>query len=270
MQALDSGMIWLTIVAYFLSMMVYWLFLGVKSNIIERIAKNFAIIGFFSNTVVLAVRIEMTQRLPLTNSFEFILAFCWAVTAIFLAAEIRYKLKNLGSFVMPVPFLLLLFIVLTKGAQMREIQAIPPALKSMWLYVHVASAILAYAGFAVSFGLAMMYLLRVKAFSTKFMDTERLDVLIYKVIAFAFFLLTLVIITGAVWANYAWGSYWSWDPKETWSLITWIIYAIYLHVRLTYGWKGKRAVWLAVLGFIAVLFTFLGVNYLLPGLHTYV
>ncbi|HEY8875642.1 MAG TPA: cytochrome c biogenesis protein CcsA, partial [Desulfosporosinus sp.] len=81
--------------------------------------------------------------------------------------------------------------------------------------------------------------------------------------------LTLCIITGAIWANYAWGTYWSWDPKETWSLITWIIYAGYLHARLMYGWKGKRAAWLALFGFLAVLFTFFGVNYFLPGLHSY-
>jgi cytochrome c-type biogenesis protein CcsB len=88
-------------------------------------------------------------------------------------------------------------------------------------------------------------------------------------IGFAFPMLTLCIVTGAIWANYAWGTYWSWDPKETWSLITWFIYAAYLHARLMYGWKGKRAAWMAILGFAAVLFTFFGVNYLIAGLHSY-
>ena len=108
-----------------------------------------------------------------------------------------------------------------------------------------------------------------KGIVARFPALDVLDDLSYKVIGFAFPLLTLCIITGAIWANYAWGTYWSWDPKETWSLITWIIYAAYLHARLMYGWKGKRAAWMAIFGFAAVLFTFFGVNYLLPGLHSY-
>jgi len=96
-----------------------------------------------------------------------------------------------------------------------------------------------------------------------------LDAISYKMVAFGFLFLALGIITGAVWANSAWGTYWSWDPKETWSLITWFIYAIYLHVRFRKGWKGKAAAWLSVAGFLAMLFTYFGVNYLLSGLHSY-
>lgn len=177
-------------------------------------------------------------------------------------------------------------------------QAIPPALKSQWLTFHVITAILAYGAFAVAFGLGVMYLLKYRlapvnadkahnldkankenkenkaseetaGFISRFPPLDTLDELAYRVVGFAFPLLSLCIITGAIWANYAWGTYWSWDPKETWSLITWIIYAGYLHARLMYGWKGKRAAWMAVFGFAAVLFTFFGVNYFLPGLHSY-
>lgn len=176
---------------------------------------------------------------------------------------------------MPVPFLLLSFIIMTMGPDERAIHFIPPALKSYWLAFHVITAIFAYGGFAVSFGLGLMYLLKTcysgydGGMVSRFPDAEVLDELSYKLIIFAFSFLTLVIITGAIWAEYAWGTYWSWDPKETWSLITWIIYAGYLHARLMYDWKGKRAAWLNIFGFIAVLFTFFGVNYFLPGLHSY-
>ena len=176
---------------------------------------------------------------------------------------------------MPVPFLLLMFIIMSMGPEERLAQAIPPALKSQWLTFHVITAMFAYGAFAISFGLGLMYLLKGRALAKSSHKTSRLpsleflDELSYKIVGFAFPLLTLCIITGAIWANYAWGTYWSWDPKETWSLITWIIYAGYLHARLMYGWKGKRAAWMAVFGFLAVLFTFFGVNYFLPGLHSY-
>jgi len=216
----------------------------------------------------------MTLRPPLTNGFEFILCFCWGIMVVFLYAEFRHKLKALGSFVMPIPVLLLAVAVLGLGPEDRIASAIPPALKSQWLTVHVATAIFAYGAFAVAFGLGIMYLIKEKRpASTGWIrhlpEPSALDELAYKAIGFGFPMLTLCIVTGAIWANYAWGTYWSWDPKETWSLITWIIYAGYLHARLMYGWKGKRAAWLAIIGFAAVLFTFFGVNYFLPGMHSY-
>lgn len=204
--------------------------------------------------------------------------FCWAIVLCFLAAKFRYKLHSLGSFAMPIPLLMLGFIMMRMDTADRVASAIQPALKSNWLTIHVSTAILAYAGFAISFGLGIMYLIRLRTeqegakpsrLAAHLPASEQLDNASYKMIGFAFPMLSLCIITGAIWANYAWGAYWSWDPKETWSLITWIIYAVYLHMRLLRGWKGKRAAWMCVLGFAAVLFTFFGVNYLLPGLHSY-
>ncbi|MEA1959971.1 MAG: c-type cytochrome biogenesis protein CcsB [Bacillota bacterium] len=277
LQSLTSFSFYLSIIAYFLSMLIYWLLLMTKKNILERFATAFAVIGLVANTITLITHAILAQRLPLSNGYEFILTFSWGIVLILLFSEFRFKLKTLGSFVMPVPFLLLLFAFMTMGPTGRIIQAIPPALKSNWLTFHVITAILAYGAFAVSFGLGIMYLCKIYSgensnivrLVTRFPDANFLDELAYKLIVFGFSFLTLVIITGAIWANYAWGTYWSWDPKETWSLITWIIYAGYLHARLMYDWKGKRAAWLAVLGFASVLFTFFGVNYLLPGLHSY-
>ena len=130
----------------------------------------------------------------------------------------------------------------------------------------------------MSFGVSILYLLKMKgedkgrkegSILGMFPDLKVLDEVNYKSIAVGFPLLSLGIITGAAWANYAWGTYWSWDPKETWSLITWFIYAAYLHARFTRGWHGTRAAVLSILGFTAVIFTYFGVNFLLSGLHSY-
>ncbi|MDI6812000.1 MAG: c-type cytochrome biogenesis protein CcsB [Desulfitobacteriaceae bacterium] len=272
----ETSMFYLTIMAYLLSMAFYWVWFGFKQQMVGRFATLLAIVGLAGNTTVVVIRMIIAGRPPLSNGYEFILTFCWGIIAVYLFVEFRYHIKSLGAFVVPIPFLLLAYIVMKMGAEERVAQAIPPALKSQWLTFHVLTAILSYGAFAISFGLGIMYLLKARhsggnsgEASSRIPAPEVLDELAYKMVGFAFPLLTLCIISGAIWANYAWGTYWSWDPKETWSLITWIIYAGYLHARLMYGWKGRRAAWLAVFGFVAVLFTFFGVNYFLPGLHSY-
>jgi ABC-type transport system involved in cytochrome c biogenesis permease subunit len=144
----------------------------------------------------------------------------------------------------------------------KEITPLMPALKSNWLTIHVLTCFIGYAALTVAFVSSLILIIKRK-------DEINLDAISYKMVAFGFLFLTLGIISGSVWANSAWGTYWSWDPKETWSLITWFIYAIYLHTRLRKGWKGKKAAWLSVIGFFAMLFTYFGVNYLLSGLHSY-
>ena len=149
-----------------------------------------------------------------------------------------------------------------------------PALRSSWLGIHVSSAIIAYGAFGVSCAVSLVFLCRTrllknKAWESYIPEEETLDRISYRAVSLGFLFLTFVMITGAIWAERAWGSYWSWDPKETWSLITWIIYAAYLHLRMNRGWRGKRAAVFAVVGFVCVLFTYVGVNTLLPGLHSY-
>ncbi|MDR1604950.1 MAG: c-type cytochrome biogenesis protein CcsB [Gracilibacteraceae bacterium] len=269
--------LYLTMIIYGLAALGSGLYMAVKQPFLGRAAYIAGAAGFAANTLLIAERALAAQRWPLANGYEFIISFCWGIVLIFLVVAYRCKIPALGAFVLPCPFLLLVFAVLIMGRDIGVVTAMPPVLKSNWLTFHVLTAVFSYGAFAVSFGLSLMYLLRSGSGSgaaaadrsARLPAPERLDDLAYRVIAFGFPLLTLVIITGAIWANYAWGTYWSWDPKETWALITWGIYAIYLHARLVLRWRGRRSAWLAVLGFIAVLFTFFGVNFLLPGLHSY-
>jgi cytochrome c-type biogenesis protein CcsB len=155
--------------------------------------------------------------------------------------------------------------------QTRTIRPLMPALQSWWLTFHVGTAILSYGSFALACALAVIYLVDTNRPEERrvLQDPQASDMLAYRVIAFGVLMLTVVIVSGAIWAQKAWSRYWAWDPKETWSLITWIIYSIYLHLRLRRNWKGKAAAWFAIIGFISVIFTFVGVNVLLPSLHSY-
>jgi len=195
------------------------------------------------------------------------------VNLFYMAIERKYGSRTLGAFVMPIAFLTMLFAVTNDSS----IQPLVPALQSYWLHAHVITCFIGYAAFAVSAGVAVMYLLKVRqelsnvpgAVLARLPSSRVLDDLVYRAIIWGFPFLTAGIITGAAWANYAWGTYWSWDPKETWSLIVWLVYAIYLHARITRGWHGKRAAILSIVGFVATLFCYLGVNLLLSGLHSY-
>ena len=149
-----------------------------------------------------------------------------------------------------------------------------PSLRSSWLGFHVSTAIISYGSFGVSAVVSAIFLFRGRMRDDHFWGQhipprEKLDAISYRSVCLGLLFLTFTILSGAIWAEQAWGSYWSWDPKETWSLITWIIYAIYLHLRLGRGWRGKSAAIFAVVGFVAVLFTYVGVNTLLPGVHSY-
>ena len=209
---------------------------------------------------------------PFTNLYESMVFFAWAIAWLLLIFEIKYKNRVLGAFVTPFTFLILAYTSLGGPGIHSEVEPLIPALQSNWLIAHVVTAFLSYAAFAVSCGASIMYLLRYgkKGGIWDRMPSEKvLDEINYKAVLIGFPLLTLGIVTGAAWAHYAWGSYWSWDPKETWSLITWLIYAAFLHARYVRGWRGKKAAFLSIVGFAAVLFTYLGVNLIISGLHSY-
>jgi cytochrome c-type biogenesis protein CcsB len=258
---------------------VSWLF---RQEIVGKVASLISWGGLGLLTAGLILRWVESYRLgighaPLSNFYESLVFGAWSVVLIYLIMEIRYKNRALGVFPIAVAFLALAYASFSPSVE-SKIQPLIPALKSNWLIVHVITCFLGYAAFAVACGLGMLYLAkRVKQQSGNpdsgvlqlVPGTQTLDELIYQNVVFGFLLLSLGIITGAVWANSAWGNYWSWDPKETWSLITWLVYALMLHARMVRGWHGRRIAWLSIIGFICVLFTYFGVNFLLSGLHSY-
>ncbi len=229
--------------------------------------------AFLLTTAALVIRTIGSGHLPMANMYEFGMTFVWGTVLLYLYLEHRCQSRALGAFVLPVVF----FLTALFAVFYQEGKPLMPALKSGWLTVHVLTAVIAYGALALSFALALMYRWRCRletdnqagALQEILPALETLERLTNQAIVFAVPFLTLLILTGAVWAEYAWGSYWRWDPKETWSLITWCIYAVYLHGRTVLGWRGKQAMNWAIAGFLAVLFTFVGVNLLLPGLHSY-
>lgn len=240
-----------------------------------------ALAGLIGQTVSLIIRWKTSYSLgighvPLSNFYESLIFFAWAIVLLYVVMEWRLKNRALGAFVLPVAFLLMAYASISPNVESR-IEPLIPALQSNWLTSHVLTCFMGYAAFTVTFGLGIMFLVKKTPAADKnkpfvffrLMPSESvLDELMYQSAALGFVFLTLGIITGSVWAHYAWGSYWSWDPKETWSLITWLVYAVMLHVRLVRGWQGKRMALLSIIGFGCVVFTYLGVN-LLPSLHSY-
>jgi len=214
---------------------------------------------------------------PLSNMYESLVFASWAIMIIYLVFEWRVKQRALGVFPALFSFLAMAYASFSKDVD-SKIQPLVPALKSNWLIAHVMTCFLGYAAFAVSCGLSLLYLVRKRfpenpnpqgGFVAFLPGASQLEWFNYQMVLFGFLWLSVGIITGSIWANSAWGTYWSWDPKETWSLITWFIYAALLHARNLQGWKGPRVAWLSMIGFGCVLFTYFGVNFLLSGLHSY-
>ncbi|OHD33561.1 MAG: hypothetical protein A2004_06630, partial [Spirochaetes bacterium GWC1_61_12] len=196
-------------------------------------------------------------RLPFASMYEFGLLFILALQAIWLAFELARKPAVYRLVLLPFNFVLAGVMLLF----FQESRPLMPALQSAWLFIHVLTAVLAYGLFAVGAVLAVAWLIKP--------DDDGLWRTMDRLVSLGFPFLSLLIVSGAVWAQYAWGSFWRWDPKETWSLITWLVYLIYLHGARVRRWRPRSCAWFAILGFVAVLFTFFGVNLLLSGLHSY-
>ena len=272
----------ITTFTYLISMIIFFAFLASKTKALGLAGSYTAYAGLLVQTVAIALRWKESYDMgvghaPMSNLYESIVFFSWTIILLFAYIDIRYKYRIVGAFVVPFA---LLGIAWAQLGMNTGIEPLVPALQSNWLLYHVITCFLGYAAFAVACGISIMYLIKTAVegidstaqaggLMSMFPPLKVLDDLNYRSIMIGFPLLTLGIITGAAWANYAWGTYWSWDPKETWSLITWFIYAAYLHARFTAGWKGKPLAWVSLGGFAAVMFTYWGVNFVLSGLHSY-
>ena len=270
MLQVENTLFTIVMVLYFAAMILYFLFISVKKDALAKVAVGLQAAGLILHTAALFCRGIGAGRLPLTNQYEFATAFGWGLCLVSLIFVIRFKFPVLGAFSAPVIFIIIGYAAM----QSKEVRELMPALRSNWLGFHVSTAIISYGAFGVSFVLGIIFLLRDKMRASGFLDNhipdrEKLDIISYRSVSLGLLFLSFTIITGAVWAERAWGSYWSWDPKETWSLVTWIIYAIYLHLRIRRGWQGLAAAVFAVVGFVCVMFTYIGVNTFLPGVHSY-
>lgn len=271
--------------AYFIAFWLMVTYAALHEEVLGRIGVGLTWLGFISHGAGIGLRWYESYQLPggvghapFANFYESVVFFGWTIVLAFLLLDRRLRRRVLGVFVLP------LVLICMGWAQLSgrdAIEPLMPALRSSWLTYHVISCFLAYGAFAMSFCVSVMYLLKHsrsgddrmvgawQRFLNLFPDQITLDNINYRAVAIGFPIWTVGIVTGAAWANYAWGRYWSWDPKETWSLIVWFIYAAFLHARLTRGWTGRATAWLAIGGFLATLFCYLGVNLLLSGLHSY-
>jgi cytochrome c-type biogenesis protein CcsB len=261
---------------YTVAFLCYLLFMATKSQTVGRVAFWVIFVGFLLHLVGLLIRWRESYvtgygYIPLANMYESLIFFSWAIVLVYLIVDMIYRQRTIGVIASPLAAISIAFTSLVKS----DIRPLVPALQSNWLAIHVITCFLGYAAFAIAFGISIVYMIQSRRELSPrgsiswLPSSQTLDEINYKAIVIGFPLLTIGIITGAAWASYAWGSYWSWDPKETWSLITWLIYAAFLHARYTHEWRGKKTALLSIAGFVAVIFTYFGVNFLLSGLHSY-
>lgn len=262
-----------TTLIYLIASILYLVAMSTKRQQAGRVGRWLLLAGVILHATCFGVRHSTVGGTPVTSLHESLAFFAWCLVLLFLLLDLRFRLSVMGAFAAPLAFLLMIASALSPDVVVQ----LNPVLKS-WLFpVHITFAFLGNAAFALSFGAGVMYLvqnrmLKSKRFTGIYQLLPSLDVLDkvnYTCLSVGFPLMTLGIISGAFWANTAWGTYWSWDPKEAWALITWFLYAALLHGRLTIGWRGRKAAIFSIIAFMFLLFTFLGVNLLLDGYHTF-
>jgi len=258
----------ITLIVYLAATVLYILYAVFRKEKIGKVATWVLAIGLLGQTVALVLKTLEVKRAPFVSIYETMVFWSWLIALIYLLFQLKFRIRVLGALITPLAFLAIAIASLLPSSY-KEASPLVPALQSGWLPFHIATCFIAYACFAVSFAVGLAFLLKQVDKPNALLTKDNLDIIGYKSISVGFPFLTLGIISGAIWANVAWGAYWSWDPKETWSLITWFIYAIYLHLRIVAKWKGKSSAITSIVGFLAVLFTFFGVNFLLSGLHSY-
>lgn len=259
-------------IVYLVASVCYVTYLVSKAAKVGMAGTGLLIFGVLFHIASVVVRTIAAGRPPFMNVYEFIMSFTLGFALVYLVVEFTSRNRMLGAFIVP----LIAMFAFVDTRMSSEVNAIMPALRSIWRVPHITTALLAYAGFGTAFMLGIMQLIQTRAerkglafWLGRLPASKVIDQITYRTVAFGFFMLTFGIITGSVWAQMAWGKYWTWDPKEVWSAITWLIYAAYLHTRTAMGWRGSKSAVLAIIGFMATLFTLFGVTYLMQGMHSY-
>ena len=289
----------------FFAMILYWISLSIpKNNLIFKTSQILVGVSNILFMLTLSIRWASEGYFPLSNLYESLIFLSWGISFIHLILEYKTQSRLIGAIATPLMFFLSGFSSLTLPTDMQKALPLVPSLQSNWLMMHVSMMMVSYATLIIGSLLSILYLAFVSfngqknqvVIETSVTDLsssisssapsvsvasvgsvaysklsllQTVDIWSYRIIGLGFPFLTIGIISGAVWANEAWGSYWSWDPKETWALITWLVFAIYLHSRLLKGWQGKQAAILGSCGFFVIWICYLGVNFLGKGLHSY-
>jgi len=282
----------------FFAMIFYWISLSFpKNNLVFQGSKILVVSSNVLFTLTLLIRWITQGYFPLSNLYESLIFLSWGISFIHLIVEYKTQSRLIGAISTPLLFFLSGFSSLTLPTDMQKALPLVPSLQSNWLMMHVSMMMVSYATLILGSLLSILYLaflffsgqqnqvalensslaissenssvVTSSVSSSKLSLLQTVDIWSYRIIGLGFPFLTIGIISGAVWANEAWGSYWSWDPKETWALITWLVFAIYLHSRLLKGWQGKQAAILGSCGFFVIWICYLGVNFLGKGLHSY-
>ncbi|THF62358.1 c-type cytochrome biogenesis protein CcsB [Pseudothauera nasutitermitis] len=273
----QTAIMWMSAL-YFMATGAYWIGLLARSEFGDKTGSALVWIGTAMGTAGLFVRWFESYLLgpeighiPISNLYEVFVLFSLMTALLYLYYEQRYDTRRMGAFVMVVisaAVAFLLWYTFSRGA--HEIQPLIPALQSYWMKVHVPTNFIGYGAFALAAMLGVAVLLAERGIlAGRLPAVKVMEDVMYKAIAIGFAFFTIATILGALWAAEAWGTYWQWDPKETWALIVWLNYAAWLHMRLTKGLRGAVLAWWAVIGLLVTTFAFIGVNMFLSGLHSY-
>ena len=276
----------------FFAMISYWISLSIpKNNLVFTISRSLVAGSNLLFTFTLLGRWIGEGYFPLSNLYESLIFLSWGISSLHLLIELKTKSRLIGSIATPILFFISGFSSLTLPTEMQKALPLVPSLQSNWLMMHVSMMMISYATLILGSLLSILYLafnlftqkekqvsfvpenseikVTIENKNSKISLLQTIDTWSYRIIGLGFTFLTIGIISGAVWANEAWGAYWSWDPKETWALITWLVFAVYLHSRLLKGWQGQKAAIVASGGFFVIWICYLGVNFLGKGLHSY-
>jgi cytochrome c-type biogenesis protein CcsB len=272
--AWDELLLGVALAAYILGALALMLYFFTSRPVLARIGAPLAIAGCAAQFVQLAVRFETTHVWPLLNLYGSLSLFSAMSVAIFVVFAYRYNLWFAGGFVLALAAIFLAYGVTWNEGTMPAV----PSLQSYWAKIHVPIVVSSYAAFLVAFVFSCIYLLKFYALrragtASRWLESlpalPQLDVIVYRAVAVGLPLISVGIITGAMWAHEAWGAYWQWDPKETAALFSWIVYLGYMHLHTRHAWRGLRTSWVSVIGFLSIIFCYLGVNIWISGLHSY-
>jgi len=262
-----------TLSLYLLGTLGYILFIVFQLKPMARISFGLLFLGFLTHTLTIGLWTIQTGYFPVYNLRESLSFFAWAMIGVYLLIQVRFNLMVLGSFLSP----LAAVMMISSSFLPHQIGPVNPLLQNIWLMIHIVTIFFGNGVFAIAFLAGIMYLIQERQIKSKHLgplyhrlpSLEVLDALNYNCLILGFPLLTLGMLSGSIFAQYTLGTFWRWDPKEVWSLITWLLYAALLHGRLVAGWRGRRSAMISIIGFLILIFSFLGVNSLVKGYHSF-